>query len=95
MAQIIARQSEINILKKLSISGKPEFLAIYGRRRVGKTFLIREFFKTEEIYFHLTGVKDAPARKQLRNFMAEFKEAGHFGIVDNELTMDDLFVYSK
>jgi AAA+ ATPase superfamily predicted ATPase len=73
MTQIIARQQELSILKKLYFSGKPEFLAVYGRRRVGKTFLIREFFRGKGTYFHVTGVKDVPARKQLRNFTEEFK----------------------
>ncbi len=73
MAQIIARQHEIRALNKLYDSGKPEFLAIYGRRRIGKTFLIREFFCDKGVYFHVTGVKDAPIRKQLRNFMGELK----------------------
>ncbi len=73
MAQITARQQELTILDKLHRSGKPEFLAIYGRRRIGKTFLVREFFRNKGIYFHLTGVKDAPVRKQLRNFIDEFK----------------------
>lgn len=73
MAQIFARNNELSILDKLHRSGKPEFLAIFGRRRVGKTFLIREFFKDKGVYFHLTGIKDAPIGKQLRNFIAEFK----------------------
>jgi len=87
MTQIIARQREIASLKKLSLSGRPEFLAIYGRRRVGKTFLIREFFKNERgVYFHLTGVKDAPVKKQLRNFVTEFKRV--FGSLPDQLPKD-------
>ena len=78
MAKIIARKQELSILEKLYNSGKSEFLAIYGRRRVGKTFLIREYFRDKGIYFHITGVKDAPVRKQLRNFVDEFKRVfGH------------------
>lgn len=78
MAQIIARYPELQALDKIYHSGKPEFLAIYGRRRIGKTFLIREFFRDKGVYFHITGVKDAPVRKQLRNFADEFKRVfGH------------------
>jgi AAA+ ATPase superfamily predicted ATPase len=40
---IIGRQKEQNILNSLKESGKSEFVAQYGRRRVGKTFLVREF----------------------------------------------------
>jgi AAA+ ATPase superfamily predicted ATPase len=73
MSTIIARQQELKTLGKIHCSGKSEFLAVYGRRRVGKTFLIREFFRDKGTYFHITGVKDAPVGKQLRNFMDEFK----------------------
>ena len=69
---IFARQKEIKVLSQLFQSGKPEFLAVYGRRRVGKTFLIREFFRNQGLYFALTGVKGASIKKQLKNFSGEF-----------------------
>lgn len=72
MTRIFARSKELKRLEKTYASGKPEFLAIYGRRRVGKTFLIREFFKNKGIYFALTGIKNAPPSKQLKNFSEEF-----------------------
>lgn len=40
MQEIIGRKEEVKKLSKLLDSGKPEFLAIYGRRRIGKTYLI-------------------------------------------------------
>ena len=44
MKDIIGRNKEIEQLDKIIQSKKSEFLAVYGRRRVGKTFLIREYF---------------------------------------------------
>ena len=41
---IIGRNEEIFLLKSMLDSAKSEFVAVYGRRRVGKTFLIREAF---------------------------------------------------
>ena len=38
METIIGRESEIKRLKAAIESAKPEFVALYGRRRVGKTF---------------------------------------------------------
>src|SRR3990167_2017658 len=73
MQRIVARHRELNSLDQIYHSGKSEFLAIYGRRRVGKTFLIREFFCDKGTYFHITGIKDSPASKQVRNFSREFK----------------------
>jgi AAA+ ATPase superfamily predicted ATPase len=52
-------------------SKEAEFLALYGRRRVGKIFLIREHFK-EELCFELTGLKDVLLKEQLDNFHQEF-----------------------
>jgi len=71
--RIFARERELKLLEKVYSSGKAEFLAVYGRRRVGKPFLIREFFKDRGLYFALTGIKNASRRKQLKNFSIEFE----------------------
>ena len=42
---IIGRKEEIAMLKRAYDSEYSEFVAVYGRRRIGKTFLIRETFK--------------------------------------------------
>ena len=42
---IIGREIEIELLSRIYSSGQAEFVAVYGRRRVGKTFLIREYFE--------------------------------------------------
>ncbi|MBM3198704.1 MAG: ATP-binding protein [Chlamydiae bacterium] len=63
--QILAREREVKTLDKLYNSTHPEFLAIYGRRRVGKTFLIRQFFKEKGTYFEVTGIKNGPYKHQL------------------------------
>ena len=68
MEKILGRKEEKRILASLRASPDAEFLAVYGRRRVGKTFLIHETFKDEALYFELTGVRGAPVREQLRNF---------------------------
>ena len=41
---IVGRKEEKQILTDISQSKRPEFLIVYGRRRVGKTYLIKEFF---------------------------------------------------
>jgi hypothetical protein len=48
-------------------SDRPELIAVHGRRRVGKTYLIRAVF-AEHLCFELTGMCDAPLRVQLANF---------------------------
>ena len=64
---IIGRVNEINQLHTFLDSKKSEFVAVYGRRRVGKTFLIREFFKNS-FTFYATGLANANTKKQLVSF---------------------------
>ena len=52
---IIGRTAEKMELQRIFESGKAEFVAIYGRRRVGKTFLIKEFFE-ENLVFSVAGL---------------------------------------
>lgn len=69
MENIVGRHKEIEVLNKVTNSNKSEFVAIYGRRRVGKTFLIRQTFSQNNT-FQLTGVNNATSRQQLANFYA-------------------------
>ena len=55
MEKIIGRKRELEKLSDYMQSGRSEFVAVYGRRRVGKTFLIRSFFK-DKFDFYATGV---------------------------------------
>ncbi len=71
---IAGRDQEMKKLQRASDSGKAEFIAVYGRRRVGKTFLIREFFG-ERICFEIVGIHDATTQEQLVNFSNSLAEA--------------------
>jgi len=64
---IIGRGREKDIISKCLESKRPEFLVIYGRRRVGKTYLVREFFN-EKFSFYTTGIPNAKTRNQLKAF---------------------------
>jgi AAA+ ATPase superfamily predicted ATPase len=67
MGTIIGRKRELSILEKVKLSSKSEFVAVYGRRRIGKTFLIREAFQ-QDFTFYLTGVANISLQQQLSNF---------------------------
>ncbi len=67
------RTEEQAILSKIYKSSKSELLAVIGRRRVGKTYLIREFFKGK-LAFEMVGLKDGSTKQQLRNFAYSLKE---------------------
>ena len=65
--EIIGREREKRILKRCETSEKPEFIAVYGRRRVGKTFLVTEYFKNKFAFF-ITGISNGSKNDQLREF---------------------------
>jgi len=81
MQKIIGRSTEKAELKRLFESGKPELVVVYGRRRVGKTFLIREFFEGQFAFYH-TGLSqqemDMNHQKdsQLQNFASSLRRYG-------------------
>ncbi len=80
MGNIIGRREELELLQRLYGSKQAEFLAIYGRRRVGKTYLVTEFFRNKGIFFEVTGSATATTKEQLLRFHHElcglFKKEG-------------------
>jgi AAA+ ATPase superfamily predicted ATPase len=73
MNNIVGRKKEIELLQRIVESGDPEFVAVYGRRRVGKTFLIKEFFNNK-FTFYFSGSENTNIKKQLENFEIAFKK---------------------
>lgn len=69
--RLIGRENETEKLDRILLSGQPEFLAVYGRRRVGKTFLIRQYLKPN-IVFNFTGTNGGTTQQQLINFFDEY-----------------------
>lgn len=67
MEIVVGREEEAKILDYKLSTASPELIAIYGRRRVGKTYLIRTHLK-ESIVFELTGIHGAKMDDQLKNF---------------------------
>ena len=65
--KLIGRKREISILSAILKSNRPELIAVYGRRRVGKTFLVRNVCKTQ-ICFEFSGIHNSSMKQQLHNF---------------------------
>lgn len=65
--KLIGRKKEITLLHKLYKSQRSEFVALYGRRRVGKTFLVKEMFGNQ-YDFYVTGLAKGKLKRQLLNF---------------------------
>ena len=78
MDKIIGRESELELLDKYNKSGKSEFVALYGRRRVGKTSLVRYYFK-DKFDFYVTGVLDGTKTDQEDAFYDALVKHGYVG----------------
>ena len=66
--QLIGRTEEIKTLNIALASNRPEMIAVVGRRRVGKTFFIKQTYG-QQIDFELTGIQHATKSEQLQNFL--------------------------
>ncbi len=71
---VIGRTEEKKLLFDIINSTDPELVAMYGRRRVGKTFLIRNSLETQLI-FEFSGIHNAPLNQQLENFIQAITKA--------------------
>lgn len=73
--RMVGRKEEQRELRRYCESGRPEFVVVYGRRRVGKTFLIREYF-ANRFAFYATGIAGGKAGVQLRSFASALRGYG-------------------
>lgn len=74
LMQIIGRKQEQEDLQAILDTTDPAFLVMYGRRRIGKTYLIKNFFCDKGLFFHVTGIQDASMDIQLQTFCDEFAD---------------------
>ncbi|MBF5058664.1 AAA family ATPase [Candidatus Neptunochlamydia vexilliferae] len=78
--KIIGRIREQKILKDLFDSKKAEFIAVYGRRRIGKTYLIKNFVDSVSTeFFHVTGIQKGTLGEQLGEFAKQLGVAFYKG----------------
>ena len=72
---ILGRRKEQDLLQACLESKRPEFLAVYGRRRTGKTYLVKEYFRNQ-FSFYATGVANVSTKEQLEVFGDTLKRFG-------------------
>lgn len=70
--KIIGRVAEQEILHQRIASKSPELIAIYGRRRIGKTFLVRQYFN-DAFSFYSTGIYQGTKKEQLGEFTRQLE----------------------
>ena len=60
---MVARKHEIESLEWDLQKSESQFIAVYGRRRVGKTYLVRQLFKDRFAFYH-TGLQKGNLRER-------------------------------
>lgn len=73
---MVGRKREIRQLREAYESPNSEFVTLYGRRRIGKTYLVSEVFEND-FAFHVSGVKRGRKREQLDKFAFALRRHGH------------------
>ena len=76
MATLIGREKESALLREYMASNHAEFIGLYGRRRVGKTFLINQVLK-EELTFSVSGLLYGKKSEQVSAFQIALREYGY------------------
>ena len=84
MQAFIGRESELQLLSDVLDSSGPELVAVFGRRRVGKTFLIRHAYEKQTV-FEFSGIKDTSATQQLERFALALSKAFKLESTPNKL----------
>ena len=67
---MVGRHQELALLQEIISSPKAELVAVYGRRRIGKTFLIDKTFDAK-YDFYTTGIYEGTRKEQLTNFATQ------------------------
>lgn len=73
---MVGRRQEIKTLDEVMARKESQFVAVYGRRRVGKTYLIRQYFENKFTFYH-TGEANVGMKDQLLGFRDSLKDYGH------------------
>jgi len=81
LMDIIGRKYELQELSESFNTKQAEFIVVYGRRRVGKTFLIEQAFKKKRChFFHVSGIQDEDMKVQLGEFAKSMSETFYDGV---------------
>lgn len=94
MKKLIGRIEEQEILKEAFEYDEAEMVAVLGRRRVGKTFLINTVYENH-IDFKITGIQNVPTSKQLQNFNEQLNKFSEHSIAAFDIPKDWFQAFSQ
>lgn len=91
---VVGRESQTLLLESLLRDKKSHFVAITGRRRVGKTYLIDEVYK-DQMSYRVTGIQDANTESQITNFVQKVMEYSQIPLIGTLSNWQEVFIYFK
>lgn len=80
---IVGRKKELEELERVYHSDRPEFVAVYGRRRIGKTYLIKQALK-DRITFQHTGVSPVDQKDETNRLKTQL-ESFYYSLLNHGL----------
>jgi uncharacterized protein len=86
--KLIGRETQKGQIEKYFQENRSHFVAVYGRRRVGKTFLIKEYFDNQ-FTFYCTGLLNGNKNQQLNNFVINMRNQLEF--VDDNVVINNWY----
>lgn len=91
---MVGRDAQVKLMKRLITKKKSSFVAITGRRRVGKTYLVDQIYKNN-FCLQVTGIQDATMEVQIRNFTEKLIEYASMPIVTPPKKWQEVFILLK
>lgn len=76
MRFFVGREAEVTVLQSLLNTPQADLVAVIGRRRIGKTYLIKNAFKNQ-FAFHITGIKNADKQTMIRAFCSKIEDVSN------------------
>lgn len=76
MRFFVGREAEVTVLQSLLSTPQADLVAVIGRRRIGKTYLIKNAFKNQ-FAFHITGIKNADKQTMIRAFCSKIEDVSN------------------
>lgn len=91
---IAGRNKQVELMRNLLNKKKSDFIAVTGRRRIGKTYLIDEVYK-DNLCLRITGIQDATMEEQIINFVNKITEYARISITQTPQNWQQVFFLLK
>jgi hypothetical protein len=79
----VGRKNELRMLNDAYRSGKDELVVLYGRRRIGKSSLVKRFAEKKKAYYEFEALEGETTPGQINHFLQQLKKQIDDPILDS------------